>query len=212
MSTATGNDNLARSLFGRTRRAVLSLLFTHADEAFYVRQIARATGAGLGAVQRELKNLTDGGVIQRTVRGNSVYYQANRDCPVFPELRKLLIKTAGVADVLRIALAPLKERIRIAFLYGSLASGKEKRGSDVDVLIVGDVSFVEVVTALSPAQTALQREVNPTVYPPDEFASKLAAGKHFPKTLLKKKKIFIAGDERELARLVEKRLADRASK
>ncbi|MBI4830816.1 MAG: ArsR family transcriptional regulator [Candidatus Lindowbacteria bacterium] len=203
MGTLPETDSLAKSLFGKTRRAVLSLLLTHSDEAFYVRQIARACGAGLGAVQRELKNLTDAGIIQRAVRGNSVYYQANRDCPVFPELKNLLIKTTGVADVLRTALAPLKRHIRMAFLYGSFARGNERRGSDVDVLVVGDVSFADVVTALNAAQTALQREINPTVYSRDEFSAKLANRKHFLNSLLKDKKVFLIGNERDLARLAE---------
>lgn len=208
MSTTPESDTLAASLFGKTRRAVLSLLYSHADEAFYLRQLARVTEVGLGAVQREVKRLSDSGIIRRTVRGRQVYYQANPDCPIFAELKSLMVKTAGVGDVLRTALAPLADRINVAFIHGSYTRGEERRGSDVDIMVVGDVTFAEVVSALGPAQETLGREINPTVYPPAEFRSKLAARHHFLKTVLRGAKVSLIGDERELARLAKKRLAD----
>ncbi len=208
MSTFSRADVLSATLFGKTRRAVLSLLYGHADEAFYLRQITRTAGVGLGAVQRELQQLLNAGILLRTVRGRQVYYQANRDCPVFLELKNLVLKTAGVAAILQSALAPLAGRIRIAFIFGSIAAGDEQRGSDGDVLVVGEVTFAEVVSAIQKAQEILDREVNPTVYPPGEFQSKLVTGHHFLKTVLKGPMVFLIGDKRELARLVKKRLAD----
>lgn len=208
MSTISVNNSLSAALFGKTRRAVLSLLYNHTDEAFYLRQIVRTVGVGLGSVQRELKRLSDVGIIQRIVRGRQVYYQANPQCPIFADLKNLVVKTAGVGDVLMVALAPLADRINIALLYGSIVRGEERRGSDVDMLVVGDVTFSEIVLSLSSAQETLHREINPTVYPPDEFTSKLAAGHHFLKTVLSGNKFFLIGDERELARLAEKRMAD----
>ncbi len=208
MSTPIETDKLSASLFGKTRRAILSLLYSHPDEAFYLRQLVRAAGVGLGAVQREVRRLSDAGIIRRMVRGRQVYYQANSHSPVFEELRSLVIKTAGVGDVLRAAMAPVTERINVAFIYGSVARGGEHRGSDLDVLVVGDVTFAEITSALSRAQETLRRDINPTVYPPTEFQSKLAAGQHFLETVLKETKIFLIGDESELARLVGKRLAD----
>lgn len=206
MGTKSEASGLSATLFGKTRRAIFSLLFTHADEAFYLRQLVRAAGVGLGAVQRELNQLTEAGIIRRSVRGRQVYFQANPDCPIFEELKNLVTKTAGVADVLKAALAPLADRIRIALIYGSVARGKEKRASDVDLLVVGDAAFSEIVSALAAAQQTLRREVNPTVYPPGEFTSKLAAGHHFLKTITKNERLFLIGDERELARLAQKRL------
>lgn len=208
MSTTIETDKLSASLFGKTRRAILSLLYSHPDEAFYLRQLVRAAGVGLGAVQREVRRLSEAGIIQRTVRGRQVYYQANFQCPVFEELRSLVVKTAGVGDVLRATMAPLADRVNLAFIYGSVARGQEYRGSDLDVLVVGDVSFAEITSALSRAQETLRRDINPTVYPPTEFLSKLAAGHHFLETVLKETKIFLIGDESELARLAGKRLAD----
>ena len=206
MSTGSQPDNLSSTLFGKTRRAVLSLLYSHTDEAFYLRQIARAAGVGLGAVQRELKQLSDAGIIQRTERGPQVYYQANPRCPIFQELRKLVIKTIGVGDVLRASLAPLADCINVAFIYGSLSRSEERKESDVDLLVVGKATFGEIVSALHGAQETIGREVNPTVYPPTEFRSKVKAVNHFLRTVLKGPKVFLIGDERELARLAGKRL------
>jgi len=207
MSTLSDTDNLSRTLFGKTRRAVLSLLYSQVDDAFYLRQIVRAAGVGLGAVQRELKQLSDAGIIQRIVRGRQVYYQANPQCPVFPELKALVMKTVGIAAVIQAALAPLADRIRIAAIYGSIARSEEYRGSDVDLLIVGEATFAEIVSALHQAQSTINREINPTVYPPAEFRSKVAAGHHFLNAVLKEPVLFLVGDKRELARLAKKPLA-----
>jgi len=212
MGTGTQNGFLGSALFGKARRAVLALLYSHPDEAFYLRQLIRAAGVGQGAVQREVKRLSDAGIVRRTVRGHQVYYQADRRCPLFRELKSLAVKTAGVGDVLRAALAPLAERIRVAFIYGSLARAQARRASDVDLLVVGNVSFGDVVSALGAAQAALRREVNPTLYSPAEFQTKCAARHHFLTTVLREKKIFLVGDERELARLAQKRLAGRTRK
>ena len=207
MSTAPYKEDISQTLFGKTRRAVLSLLYSHVDEAFYLRQIVRVAGVGLGAVQRELKLLSDAEIIQRIVRGRQVYYQANPQCPVFGELKALVIKTVGIAAIVQAALAPLADRICIAGIYGSIARSEERRGSDVDLLVVGKVTFAEIVSALDQAQKTINREINPTVYPVDEFQSKLSAGHHFLSTIVEKPMFFLFGDKRELARLAKKRLA-----
>jgi len=210
MITSLDNNGLAATLFGKTRRAILSLLYGHADESFYLRQIARTTGVGLGPIQRELKQLTDAGIIQRSVRGRQVYYQANSKSPVFTELKSLITKTAGVSDTLRNILTPLIDRLNIVLIYGSIASGKEKRDSDIDLLIIGKVTFAEVVAELQLAQEQLGREINPTVYPVDEFTAKLAENHHFLRDVLGGPRIFLIGDENELKRMVEERLANQS--
>lgn len=199
-------DRLPATLFGKTRRAVLGLLYGHADEAFYLRQIVRASGCGLGAVQRELKRLAEAGIIRRTIRGPLVYFQADPNCPVFEELKSLVVKTAGVTDILRAALAALADRVKIALVYGSIARGEECRESDVDLLVVGEVTFSEVVSSLGPAQEKLRREINPTVYPPAEFRSKVRAGDHFLKSVLTGPRAFVLGDQHELARVAQERM------
>jgi predicted nucleotidyltransferase len=202
MSTTIEHSKLSKTLFGKTRRAVLSVLYSHTDESFYLRQLVRITGIGVGAMQRELKQLTESGIIRRLQIGRQIFFQANTDCPVFKELRDLIIKTIGVGDVLRSALVPLAERIQIAFIYGSLARGEETRGSDLDVLVVGDLTFAEVVSAISPLQETLSREINPSVYPVKEFRSKVSEGQHFISTVLEAPKIFVIGDNNELEKLV----------
>jgi predicted nucleotidyltransferase len=201
MSTETEISLLGTTLFGKTRRAVLALLYGHPDESFYLRQIARATGAGMGALQRELKLLAGAGVIRRSEIGQQAFFKANADSPVFHELRNLIIKTFGVADVIRAALSPLADKIQTAFIFGSMVSGEIKQGSDLDVMIIGKIEFAGVVAALSPAQETLAREINPSVYPPAEFRSKLAEGHHFLKTVLSAPKIFLIGNENELEEL-----------
>ena len=204
MGSTTNRSSLLPSLFGRTRQALLALLYTRADEAHLQEQLIRFAALGRGSVQRELEFLTRAGIVRRSLRGRQVYFQADPDCPIYSELRSLIVKTSGVADVLRVALGPLADRVSAAFIYGSVARGDEKRNSDVDVMVIGEVSFAETTEALGPAQNTLGREVNPSVYPPAEFRAKLLAKHHFLTSVLKSEKIFLIGDQRELARLAKK--------
>lgn len=192
---------LSKILFGQTRRSVLALLFGHADEQFYLREIARRGGTGIGATQRELGQLTEAGLISRVRRGHQIYYQANRKNPIFSELKSILVKTSGVRGILLEGLTSLEDRIKLAFVFGSIARGEEKASSDVDLMVVGEVSFTDVVSALGQIEAKLGREVNPTVYGPREFCEKLAAKNHFLSTIAKEKKLFVIGDEREFRRL-----------
>jgi predicted nucleotidyltransferase len=206
----TPRGTLSNILFSGGRRAILVLLYGHADEQFYLREITRRAGTGIGATQRELRQLGEAGLIHSVRRGHQVYYQANRKNPIFTELKSILAKTSGIRDILHEVLAPLASRIKLAFVYGSVARGEERSSSDVDLMVVGDVSFADVVSALSQSETKLGREVNPTVYGPREFREKLEAGNHFLVTAAKDKKLFVIGDEREFRRLGQERLARRA--
>ncbi|MBM3739610.1 MAG: ArsR family transcriptional regulator [Acidobacteria bacterium] len=189
---------LGDALFGATRQRVLALLSGHPDQRFYQRQIIRSVGLGSGGVQRELDQLSDAGILVRTTEGHQTYFQANRECPIFDELRRIVRKTFGLSQVLVDALAPLQGRIEIAFVFGSIASGSENASSDIDLMIVGDVQLVEVVTAIAEAQRELGREVNPSIYPHDEFCRKLAAGHHFITQVIESPKLFLIGDEQQL--------------
>jgi uncharacterized protein len=193
-----------RSLFGRTRSSLLAMFYGHADESFYLLQLVRAVGGGRGAVQRELKHLTDLGLIVRRAQGNQVLYRANAKSPIFKEIKSLVTKTLGAHDAIRSAVASLATKIQIAFVYGSVARQTERAGSDIDLMVLGDTSFSEVVSALSSAQKALGREINPSVFPPSEFRSKLAARNHFLRAVMKEKKLFVLGSEHELAKLAAK--------
>jgi predicted nucleotidyltransferase len=204
MSSLVVRQLRSRSLFGQTRSALFAILYGHAGESFYLRQLARLVGSGHGAVQRELAQLTEMGLIVRTTQGNQVLYRANARSPVFNELKSLIAKTVGVHDTLRSALATLGSKVEIAFVYGSVARGEEQPNSDVDVMVIGEASFGDVVAAFSPAQKRLGREVNPSVFSTPEFRSKVAARNHFLKKVLGEKKLFVTGTQDELAKLVAK--------
>jgi len=199
----TTTDGVAEALFGRTKRNVLALLFGRPNESFYLREIVRLIGAGTGAVQRELAQLTNAGLIRREVRGRQVYFTANPDAPVYQELRGLLAKTAGIADVLRALLGPFVEKkmITIAFIYGSVASGKHGPGSDVDLMIVGHLQLSALLPALRTAQNQLGREINPTIYEPKEFRTKLKRDAHFLRRVVTGPKLMLIGTTDELAGL-----------
>jgi DNA-binding transcriptional ArsR family regulator len=187
---------------------VFALLYGHPDRTYHLRQIVRLTGSGQGAVQRELGLLTEAGIITRERVGNLAVFQANRRCPVFPELRSLTMKTAGLGDVLRHALEPLGTMIRAAFVYGSFADGRDTAASDVDVMIIGDIPFGRVVGAFLSAQDTLGREINPTVFPTEEFRRKAKEGTGFVGRVMNGNKIFLVGDEDELARVAREPLGD----
>jgi len=198
---------LAALLHSRLRANVLAWLLSRPDERFFVRQLKSVLHEDATNLGRELARLERLGILTCQVEGRQKYYQADRRCPIFSELHGLVLKTSGLADILREALEPLARRIRVAFIHGSQARGTTTARSDVDLMVVGDVTFGRVVSALASAQERLGREVNPTVYPAAEFRKKLAAGHHFVRTVLGDPKIFLIGDERALAGLGKTRVA-----
>jgi predicted nucleotidyltransferase len=193
-------DAAADALFGRSRRAILTLLFGQSGHAFYLRQIAELTGLAVGSVQRELANLVSAGILKRRPEGSQVYFEANEQSPIYAELVGLVTKTSGVAGPLRAVLAPLakKKMIIIAFVYGSIATGKQRPSSDVDLMIIGRVKLKELVPRLRRAQEQLGREINPTIYEPEEFSQRLAAGEHFVSRVIQTPRIMVIGSEDEL--------------
>lgn len=193
------------TLFGSKLRAkVLGWLFTHPDERYFVRQLTSLLGEDSTNVSRELARLQKIGVLTLAIEGKQKYYQTNKQSPLFDELHGLMVKTVGVADVLRSALSPAKRRIKVAFIFGSVASGTEARTSDIDMMVIGRTTFSEIVSFISPAQETLGREINPVVYPVSEFKHKTRENHNFLETVLEGDKVFLIGDEGELARLVGK--------
>jgi predicted nucleotidyltransferase len=192
-------DALSDILFGRTRGAMLAVLYGHVGESYYLRQLARMTGIALGPVQRELRQLVDGGLVTKRAQGTQTLFTANESSPVFAEMRSLVAKTVGMHDVLLASLRPLEKKIDLAFVYGSVARAGETEQSDVDLMVVGTAGFADVVDRIADAQKALNREINPTVYTAMEFTSKLRG--NFLKTVLGGKKLFIIGDEDDLREL-----------
>jgi predicted nucleotidyltransferase len=206
MSTTPTSDPIVLSLFPKARRELLGLFFGNPDRAFYLREVVHRTGLGLGHVQREVERLTRGGIIRRHRKGRHVYFQADPSCPVYDELRRLVTKTSGVAAVLKQALSQLSEPITIAFVFGSVARGEERSESDLDLMVIGDASFADVVEAIRGAESLTNRAINAMVYPPNELQSKLAAGHHFLNSVMKRKKLFVVGNEDELRDLLEEQL------
>lgn len=198
---AKNTKNLGDLLFGQTRGRVLSLLYGASDQTFFVRQIARQIGTSVGTVQRELGTLSEFGLIDRSKVGMQVFYQANRNHPLFADLHSLVAKTAGIFHLLRSALAPLAEQISFAFVYGSMARGEENGGSDIDLMVVGDVTLDELLTHLTPAERDLGRPINPTVYSLKEFRSKLQRGNHFLTSAVRGQNVFLLGEEDELRKM-----------
>lgn len=202
--------SLSHHLLGQTRSAVLATLLLRPETSLHVRELARITGASPGSLHRELRSLTELGLLTRQEVGRQVHYRANRDSPVFAELSGLLRKTSGLADVLRAALAPLAGHVALAFVYGSIASGKDRALSDVDVMVLGDAGFAELVRVLAPAQATLGREVNVTPMTPTDFARKLAGGDGFAASVMRGEKIWLMGNDDDLGKLAQDRPAQGA--
>lgn len=192
----------ADALFSKTQQRVLAVLFGQSHRSFYTNEIIALTASGSGAVQRELARLEAAALVTVQRVGNQKHYQANHDAPIFEELRGIVLKTFGVADVLRAALQPLWPLVDLAFVYGSLAKGTEHAGSDVDLMVVGTLrSNAQLLEALLPAQAQLGRAVNPTLYTPAEFAQRVRDGKSFIVRVLEQPKIFVKGSENDISRL-----------
>jgi DNA-binding transcriptional ArsR family regulator len=193
--------SLATELLGASRTAILSTLLLRPEDALHVRELARVTGISPGTLHRELRALAELGLLSRRETGRQVFYSANRDAAVFKDLASLLRKTAGLGDVLKAALAPLVDRIRLAFVYGSMASGSARAHSDVDLMLLGSLTFAEVVKALHPAQATIGREINPTVMSVAEFNRRRRERDGFVTSVSKAPKIWLFGDDDDFAKL-----------
>lgn len=180
-------------LFAAYHRKLLGLLFMRPEQAFHSREIARFTGVPAGSAHRELKRMERAGLINSTRVGNQVRYQANRACPIFEELQSIVRKTSGLGDVLRDALAPLADRIEVAFVFGSVAKGEEGPKSDIDLMVIGEVEFAQVVAAMYPYHTRLGREVNPVVMTMADFRKRLAEGQGFASRVMAGPKLVLMG-------------------
>lgn len=194
------SSELAEILFKEYRRRALGLLLLRPDQAYHVREIARLTGTVPGTLHKELSKLAKAGVLTKRQQGNQVNYQANSECVIYEELASILRKTSGVADVLANSLAPIFDKIDIAVVFGSVASGKATQGSDIDLLLVGDLGFSEAVQPLYPAQDILGREINPKLYTAQEWAAAKKEGSAFVREMLTKPVIYVIGGKDDLGK------------
>lgn len=188
-------------LFSRLRQDVLAAFLLHPQREWYLNQLVRHLGRAPGHLHRELTFLVRAGLLRRRVEGRQVYYSPDPGCPYLPELSGLIRKTAGIPQVLAEALSGLQGRIACAFIFGSVARGEEQPGSDIDLWVVGDITTSDLLPALTQAEKATGRPVNPTIYPPAELAEKCGLGHHFVRAVVADPaKIFVIGGIDELAR------------
>lgn len=190
--------SLASLLFTDYRRRVLGLLLLHPERSYHLREIARLTATQPGTLARELSKLADAGVLLKQKVGNQLQYAANRQCPVYEELASILRKTSGLVEVLADALMEQRAKISAAFVFGSMASGKSRGDSDIDLLLIGELGLADAVTALYPAQETLGREINPKLYRPEEWHLALQEQGSFIRDVLGKPKLFVFGSEADL--------------
>ena len=188
------NLSLSEALFTTTQQKVLGLLFGKPDQSFYANEIARWAQVGKGSLMRELDRLQRAGVLTMTRQGNQTHYQANPDCPIHAELLGIARKTFGIAEPLRQALQPFAEQITWAFVYGSIAKDQANASSDIDLMLIGEgLHYSEVMERLMPMEEQLGRTLNPTLYTPDDWASKLAAENSFVVRVAQQDKINLMG-------------------
>jgi predicted nucleotidyltransferase len=188
--------SLADALFSKVQQRVLGVLFGNPDRSFFASEVIALAGTGTGAVQRELMRLAATGLVTVKRMGRQKHYQANPAAPVYAELRGLVIKTSGVADVVRAGLLPLRDRIQAAFIYGSIAKSEYTAASDVDLMVVSDdLTYGDVFGVLEETAKQLGRKVNPTVYTRREMQTRLKQDNAFITRVLAQPRIWLVGDE-----------------
>jgi predicted nucleotidyltransferase len=193
--------SIGDALFTKTQQRLLSVLYGHPDQSFYLNELVRLAQIGRGSVVRELAKLTESGLVIMTPYGNQHHYQANQDNPIFQELCSLVQKTFGIREILQTALAPLADQVEQAFVYGSVAKGEAHAASDVDVMLIGnDLSYSGIMELLAPAEQQLQRTINPTVYSPAEFEQRIKEQQSFVTRVLEQPRLeLVFTNEKDLA-------------
>lgn len=193
---APAPSSIADALFPKVRQRVLAVLFGAPARSFYTNEVIGLAQSGAGAVQRELADLAAAGLLTVRKQGNQKHFQANAASPVFAELRGLVLKTMGLADVLRAALAPLAPQIERAFVFGSIAKQQDTAASDVDLLVVSDtLGYGDVFGALESASQTLGRTINPALYTAANFRARLQGDNAFINRLMQQPKIWLIGQE-----------------
>ncbi len=199
-SASTRTPNLGDALFTKVQQRVLGIIFGNPNRTFYANEIIRLAGSGTGAVQRELAKLQAAGLVVVERIGNQKHFRANKNAPVFEELRSLVFKTSGLADVVRAVLAPIAPQIHVAFVFGSIAKNEAATSSDIDLMLISDtLAYPDIFAALEAAAQRLGRAVNPTIYTRSEFAKRVKRGNAFISKVLAQPKIWLIGSDDALA-------------
>ena len=188
---------LSEILSSKIRAEVFRLLFGVTDQALHMREIERRSGYAIGTIQSELKKLLRLDLVKKRRDGNRLYYRANKDHPLYPDIHHLVLKTTGLVEVLQMALKPVSG-ISVTFVFGSIASREEKAESDIDLMVIGSIGLRKLTALLSDASTQIDREINPYVLNPSEFIKRKENRDHFITRVLETPRIFIIGSENEL--------------
>ena len=191
---------IAEALFSKVQQQVLGILFGNPDRSFFANELIALADSGTGAVQRELGKLERSGLVSVTHIGRQKHYQANPASPVFEEIKGLILKTVGLVDAVRHGLMPVRERINVAFVFGSVAKGQDTSSSDIDLLIISDsLHYADIFGALEPISLRLGRKVNPTLYSSEEFKERVKRDNAFVKRVLEQRKLWVIGEESGIA-------------
>jgi uncharacterized protein len=189
-------NTLSQILSSRTRAEIFRLLFGIIEEELHVREIQRRAGLNDRTIRQELSKLVRLDLLKARKDGNRVYYKANKTHPLYPEIHNLILKTIGLVDVLRGVLKD--DQIQMAFVFGSIAEGKETADSDVDLLVIGDLGLRRISNLLAGTSEKIGREINPHVMNINEFQKRIEADDHFISGVVKSHKLFIVGEENDL--------------
>ena len=189
-------NRLAELLSSRARAEIFRLLLSGTGEELHVREIERRSGLNDSTLRQELRKLVRLDLVQSRRDSNRVYYRAKTENPLYPEIRNLVLKTIGLADGLKSAL--VDTRIRVAFVFGSVARGEERAGSDVDLMVIGQLGLRDLSRLLSGVEEKIGREVNPYVLPEAELRKRVRTKEHFVSRVMESTKIFIIGSPHEL--------------
>jgi predicted nucleotidyltransferase len=192
------NSPLLDALFPEVRQELLAATLLSPEKWWYMSELASHLGTSPSSLQRELDALTASGVLERRQDGRRIYYKARTDSPVFRELQGLFSKTAGIIPALQAEMARFADKIKWAAVYGSVARGEETAESDVDLLLVGDISTVDLLPVLRRIEKKFAREVNVKRYSEAEFREKMRSRDHFLTSVMKSELVTLIGSRNEL--------------
>jgi len=193
---------LSEILSSKIRSEIFRILFGINNNKLYMREIERCTGFSIGTVQRELKKLVRLDLLKKQRDGNRVYFLANKEHPLYSEIHNIVIKTTGLINVICNSLKR-ERKIKLAFVFGSIARNEENSKSDIDLMVIGDIGLRKLTTLISGLSDRLEREINPYVLTENDFIKRVISNEHFISNVVNSPKLFIIGNNNELKKMVK---------
>jgi len=188
----------------KNRAKVLTFFLTHPDERFYYTELLRRLDITPSALQNELARFTKAGLLETKREANARFYWVNKDFPLYPELKSIVLKTSGLADELKQELSNIGE-INFAFIYGSFAKNTEDIKSDIDLMIIGNPNLDTLTEVISRAEENLSREINSTTFETKEWSERIKKKDSFVTDVLNNAKLFLVGNEDGLRRITKQK-------